>query len=175
MFKNAKRQFELQIDVVKCTHSNILFAYLKDYPYICTFYYHIIIQTVFAMLTRRNFIQRSLTTGAGLLLAPTIVPASVLGSNAPSNRINIGAIGTGRISREHDLPGVRRYDDVRIVAVCDLDANRVADAKQLVEDFYTKKQGSPYTGVKTCEHYEELNDDEANAMLARPHRPPYQF
>jgi hypothetical protein len=38
-----------------------------------------------------------LKTGAALA-APTIVPASVFGQNAPSNRINIGAIGVGRIS-----------------------------------------------------------------------------
>ena len=29
---------------------------------------------------------------------------------SPSNRINIGAIGTGRISRGHDMPGVWKYD-----------------------------------------------------------------
>ena len=42
---------------------------------------------------------------------PAIVPASVLGSASPSNRINIGAIGTGRISRGHDLPGLWKHDD----------------------------------------------------------------
>ena len=30
---------------------------------------------------------------------------------APSNRINVGAIGTGRISRGHDLPGLWKHDD----------------------------------------------------------------
>ena len=70
------------------------------------------------MTTRRDFIKRTITAGAGLIIAPTIVPASVFGKNAPSNRINIGAIGTGRISRDHDMPGVWKYDDVRIVAVC---------------------------------------------------------
>ena len=29
---------------------------------------------------------------------------------APSNRINVGAIGTGRISRGHDLPGIWQHD-----------------------------------------------------------------
>ena len=40
---------------------------------------------------------------------PSIVPSSVLGAGAPSNRINIGAIGTGRISRGHDLPGLWKH------------------------------------------------------------------
>ena len=44
----------------------------------------------------------------------------------PSNRINIGAIGTGRISRGHDLPGLWKHDSARIMAVCDLDSQRVA-------------------------------------------------
>lgn len=48
--------------------------------------------------------------------------------------INIGAIGTGRISRVHDLPGVWRYPDAQITAVCDLDSKRVEDAKTLVNN-----------------------------------------
>jgi hypothetical protein len=84
----------------------------------------------FTMSTRRHFIKQSIAVGTGILLAPTVVPASVFGQNAPSNRINIGAIGTGSISREHDLPGVWRFDEARIVAVCDLNANRVAEAKK---------------------------------------------
>ena len=52
---------------------------------------------------------------------PSIVPASVLGANSPGNRINVGAIGNGRISRGHDLPGLWKHDSARIMAVCDLD------------------------------------------------------
>ena len=106
--------------------------------------------------TRREFLKRSITAGVGMFIAPTIVPASVFGPNAPSNRINIGAIGTGRISRDHDMPGVWKYDDVRIIAAADPDANRVADAKKLVEGYYSKKLGKPYTGVTTYENYKDL-------------------
>src|SRR2546426_179929 len=60
---------------------------------------------------------------------PAIVPASVLGATAPSKRINVGAIGNGRISRGHDLPGVWKHDTARIVAVCDLDRRRTGDAQ----------------------------------------------
>ncbi len=51
-----------------------------------------------AQHTRRGFLGAA---GKGLLVAgfPTIVPASVFGAFAPSNRVNVGAIGTGRISR----------------------------------------------------------------------------
>ncbi|GHT39286.1 oxidoreductase [Bacteroidia bacterium] len=122
------------------------------------------------MTTRRNFIKKSLTAGVGLIIAPTIVPNSVFGKNAPSNRINIGAIGTGRISREHDMPGVLKYDDVRIIAVADLDANRVADAKQFVEEYYTKKFNKPYSGVTTYDNHLDLlaNKDIDAVLISTP-------
>ena len=34
---------------------------------------------------------------------PTIVPSGIFGKNAPSNKINIGQIGFGRIAMTHDL------------------------------------------------------------------------
>ena len=79
---------------------------------------------------------------------PTIVPASVIGKNGPSNQVNVGAIGNGRISRDHDMPGVLRTNHGRIVAVCDLDKKRVQSAKTLVNDYYSKKTGKTYDGVK---------------------------
>ena len=72
---------------------------------------------------------------------PSIVPASIFGSTSPSNRINVGAIGTGRISRVHDLPGIWKFDMARIMAVCDLDSHRVEDAKTLVNEHYSKQTG----------------------------------
>lgn len=120
--------------------------------------------------TRRDFFKKSLSAGLGLIVAPVIVPASVFGPNAPSNRINIGAIGTGRISRDHDMPGVWKYDHARIIAVADVDANRVADAKKLVEGYYSKKTGKPYTGVTTYENYIDLlaNKDIDAVLISTP-------
>ena len=120
--------------------------------------------------TRRDFFKKSLKAGVGLLIAPTIVPASVFGANAPSNRINIGAIGVGRISRDHDMPGVWKYDDVRIIATADPDVNRLADAKTLVEGYYSKKTGKPYTGVTLYENYLDLlaNKDIDAVLISTP-------
>ena len=61
--------------------------------------------------------RRSVLKSAAILGFPAIVPASVFGKNAPSNRINVGAIGVGRISRGHDLPGIFKFDSARVVAV----------------------------------------------------------
>ncbi len=123
--------------------------------------------------TRREFLAAA---GTGLLASaasgasPAIVPASVLGAAAPGNRINIGAIGTGRISRGHDLPGLWKYDTARIVAVCDLDASRVADAKSLVNGHYARKSGKPYDGVATYSDYRELlaNRDIDAVVISTP-------
>ena len=121
-------------------------------------------------INRRDFI-RSTTRGAvasSLLLTgfPTIVPASVLGKDAPSNRINVAALGTGRISRDHDMPNVWKHDSARIIAVCDLDSNRVDDAKKLVNDYYSKKTGKPYDGVKTYGDYREaLQNKDVDAVI----------
>jgi predicted dehydrogenase len=101
---------------------------------------------------------------------PAIVPASVFGAFAPSNRINIGAIGTGRIARGHDLPGLWKHDAARIMAVCDVDARRVEDAKVLVNGQYTKKTGKPYDGVTTYGDYRQLlaNRDVDAVVISTP-------
>src|SRR5690554_7497431 len=93
-------------------------------------------------MKRRSFIKQAGTTMGGVFLVPTIVPSSVFGKSAPSNKINIGQIGCGRIARSHDMAETLKLDDARYIAVCDLDSNRIKDGKKLVEDFYRKKTGS---------------------------------
>ena len=86
---------------------------------------------------RRKFLTDSAKAAIGTGIAfsfPSIVPASVFGRNAPSNRINVAAIGAGRISRGHDMPGVWQQDFAQIMAVCDVDALRAEDGKKLVNE-----------------------------------------
>jgi predicted dehydrogenase len=123
--------------------------------------------------SRRAFMT---TAGKGIVASamvggfPSIVPASVLGAHAPANRINIGAIGTGRISRAHDLPGLWKYATARIVAVCDLDSRRVQDARTLVNGYYSKATGTDYKGVVTYSDYRELlaNKDIDAVVISTP-------
>ncbi len=119
--------------------------------------------------TRRQFLADA---GKGLAVAgfPAIVPASVFGAFAPSNRINVGAIGTGRISRGHDLPGIWQYDTARIMAVCDLDGARAQDAVTLVNGYYSKQTGKPYSGVTAYTNYHELlaNKDVDAVVISTP-------
>lgn len=88
----------------------------------------------------------------------------------PATGSILAPIGTGRISRVHDLPGVWRYDDARIIAVCDLDTKRVEDAKKLVNDYYSKKTGKIYDGVTGYGNYRELlqNKDIDGVLISTP-------
>ena len=90
-------------------------------------------------MRRRDCLKTTLTGAAGAFLAPAIVPASVLGKDAPSHKIQVGQIGCGRIARAHDLPEVMKYGVARVVAVCDVDRRRADDGKSLVQQAYAKK------------------------------------
>jgi len=126
-----------------------------------------------ALPTRRRFLKGAGVTAAAAGLAggfPTIVPATVFGQHAPSNRINMGAIGTGRISRAHDLPSIWKHEHARIMAVCDLDSKRVQEAKAFVNGYYTKTTGKPYDGVTTYLDFRELlaNRDVDAVVISTP-------
>src|SRR5262249_52705398 len=110
--------------------------------------------------SRRRFLKMTLKGAISSPLVirgfPSIVPASVIGANAPGNRINVGAIGTGRISRGHDLPAILKYESAQVMAVCDLDSKRVEDARALVNSYYGKKTGKEFNGVAGYGDYREL-------------------
>ena len=115
-------------------------------------------------ISRRKFLDTSVKATLLSSVAfggfPTIVPSSVFGKNAPSEKINIGQIGFGRIAMTHDLAETLSYDVARIVAVADFDSNRAAKGKQFIENYYTKKTGSAgYVDVKTYGDYREIIAD----------------
>ena len=118
-------------------------------------------------MKRRKFIGK---TGLGTVAVvgfPSIVPASVIGKDAPSNKINIGQIGCGRIARSHDLIDTMAYDVANVMAVCDLDSKRMKDAKELVDKFYQEKKGKiNYKSTKVYGDYREmLMDKDIDAVL----------
>ncbi|MEX2565962.1 MAG: Gfo/Idh/MocA family oxidoreductase [Cyclobacteriaceae bacterium] len=108
-------------------------------------------------MKRRKFIAKTMISASGVLVAPTIIPASVIGKNPPSDKINIGQIGFGRIARGMDTRSFMRRDDVRIIAVSDLDSNRLKEGKNHIESTYNKeKNSSQYVDVKMYEDYREI-------------------
>lgn len=114
------------------------------------------------MSNRRKFLKSSLVGATAAFAIPTIVPSSVFGQNAPSNKINIAQIGFGRISRGHDLPETMKNDVARVIAVCDVDSKRAADGKQFIEQFYADSTGKQnFLNVKMYGDYREMLEDPA--------------
>ena len=122
-------------------------------------------------ITRRKFIDTSVKTTILSSFTfgsfPTIVPSVVFGKNAPSNKINIGQIGFGRIAMTHDLAETLKYDIGRVVAVADLDSNRAVKGKQFIENYYAQKKGKTgYIDVRVYEDYRLLlQDQEIDAVI----------
>src|SRR5690606_12646196 len=126
-------------------------------------------------VSRRSFMKSTTKGALAASLAitgfPTIVPASVLGKDAPSNKINIGQIGFGRIAKGHDLPDTMRNDIARIVAVSDVDSKRLEMGKTWIEEQYAKKTGkSNYIDVKMYDDYHDLlaNKDIDAVIISTP-------
>jgi len=111
-------------------------------------------------ISRRKFLDTSVKATLLSSVAfggfPTIVPSSVFGKNAPSEKINIGWIGCGR-QGTGDVSATMRFDTAMLVAVADVDSNRATLGKKLIENYYTKKTGNKdYFNVKSYGDYKEL-------------------
>jgi predicted dehydrogenase len=122
-------------------------------------------------MKRRKFINNTALGTTALVGFPTIVPAHVLGKEAPSNKINIGQIGCGRIARDHDIRDTIQFDEARFIAVCDVDSKRTMGAQALVNTFYKEKTGKDnYVDVKTYGDYREmlLNKDIDAVIISTP-------
>ncbi len=106
-------------------------------------------------VSRRDFLRASGAVGTGLAF-PALVPASVFGADAPSERITVGCIGVGRMGTG-DLGEALGFKQVQVVAVCDLDSKRVKIAQKRVESTYAKRSpGGEYQGCATYGDFREL-------------------
>lgn len=107
--------------------------------------------------------RREMLKGMGGAVAvvgfPTIIPARVLGADAPSNTIQVGQIGYGRIAHEMDVRGIRGIKGVRFVAVADVDTKRMEQGKGFIEKYYEEK-GAPGE-VKAYQDYREIIADKS--------------
>lgn len=114
---------------------------------------------------RRGFLRASTASTAAAAL-PWIVPSSVFGRSAPSNRIQVGCIGVGN----QGIAILRRFmenTDVQIVAVCDVNTAsygyRSEDqflgrepARKEVNKYYAEKAGAGT--YKGCTPYHDFRD-----------------
>jgi len=106
--------------------------------------------------TRRGFLRTCLAAG----IAPALVPAKVLGADAPSKRIAMGMIGLGRQGIHANLATLLGMPEVQIVALCDVDAWRLNEAKKRVDAAY---------GNNDCPTYRDWRDvvarDDIDAIM----------
>ncbi|MHC4397119.1 MAG: Gfo/Idh/MocA family protein [Planctomycetota bacterium] len=97
-------------------------------------------------INRRQFLKRTTGIATGAMAFPYIVPASVFGKAggiAPSNRIVMGCIGTGWMGTDN-LKSFLNEPDARIVAVCDIDANHLKNARDIVNKKYSNNDCTAY-------------------------------
>jgi predicted dehydrogenase len=99
-------------------------------------------------ITRRCFLKSTSVAAGTAFVIPAIVPSSVFGANAPSNRIVMGAIGVGS-QGTGDLQGFLGKSEVQTVAVADVDKGHRENAKRIVDERY---------GNKDCTAYHDFRD-----------------
>lgn len=106
-------------------------------------------------ITRRNFLKQTAFSVGLAFGIPYLIPK---GNSAPSNRITIGCIGVGRMGFV-DMKDMLEFDDVQVVAVCDVDAWRLINAREHVENYYSSKQkNGKYSGCAEYRDFRELLD-----------------
>lgn len=118
-------------------------------------------------LTRRIFLRRATGAAAAVAAAPlalpltfpAVVPASALGragAEAPSERVAVGMIGMGRQAYQVNLKQFLAMPEVEVVAVSDVDAWRLQNAKGAVEKAYGEKRGAAYKGCAAAVDFREI-------------------
>ena len=119
--------------------------------------------------SRRTFLKHAGLAAGAAACAPSIVPASVFGANAPSETVTMGMIGTGRQCFLRNIPLFQRQPDCRIVAVCDVDSWRMEQAKKKVDGYNASTHGDT-SGCATYADYQDIlaRDDIDAVMISTP-------
>lgn len=84
--------------------------------------------------SRREFLKSVGVAAIGLSL-PTIVPSTVFGVQAPSNRLALACIGLG-IQGTGNMRAFLGNPQVRVAAVCDVHQTQLQKGKQIVDKWY---------------------------------------
>jgi len=116
--------------------------------------------------SRRDFVKRSAAVLAGSIVLPQIIPSSAFGMGgriAPSDRIVMGAIGTGSQGMSNMNDFLNLKNAVQFVAVCDVDSGRVAKAKETVDK--ANKNSDCRTYGDYCELLEKEKLDAVSLAL----------
>ncbi len=96
--------------------------------------------------SRRRFLQTSATAALSFGF-PTIVPSSIFGQNAPSNRIALGAVGWG-MQGPGNTNSFLAEADCQVVAACDLDKNHLGAALKKINGHYQNNDCKAYSDYR---------------------------
>ena len=110
--------------------------------------------------SRRDFVKRSAAAIVGAFVLPEIIPSTVLGKGGklpPSDRVVMGAIGTGSQGMSNMRDFLRLKDKVHFVAVCDVDALHLKGAKDLVDTNNKNKDCRTYGDFREFMAKEKLD------------------
>ena len=123
-------------------------------------------------LSRRQFLRTAALAGGTVFSSPLILPGTAWGADgavAPSNRVALGFIGTGRQAAYANIPGFLNQPDAQVVAVCDVDSWRMDKARKQVDAFYASKK-TTYQGCAAIRDWRELiaRQDIDAVMISTP-------
>ena len=119
---------------------------------------------------RRAFLKRACAAITG----PAILPARVLGADgtvAPSNRVALGFVGLGSHGVGMNLKSFLHLPDAQVVALCDVDSQRLDKARDLIREHYAEqKRGSTDTGCFATGDWREVvaRDDVDAVVVSTP-------
>jgi predicted dehydrogenase len=115
-------------------------------------------------ISRRNFIKSTVAASAALSV-PTIVPSTVFGAGAPSNRVNVGQIGCGSIGNWMHKRNLMGIGDVRVIAVCDAYKSRRDNMAQA----YNKHYGGTNITTPYADFRKLLANKDVDAVIVAAH------
>ena len=105
--------------------------------------------------SRRKFLRQSALAAAAM----TIIPRHVLGGKgfvAPSDKINIGFIGTGKLAHGY-WDNFAELPEVHILAACDVYKEKLTRFKIAIDQYYAETTvKSDYSDCKVFSDYHEL-------------------
>jgi predicted dehydrogenase len=112
-------------------------------------------------ISRRHFLRNVVEVLGGAGAMPFLVlPEQVIAGNTPGNSITIGCIGVGGHGTAVNLKSFLAQKDARVLAVCDVDRNRLQNAQILVNEYYGNQDCAAYTDFQ-----EIINRDDIDAVM----------
>ncbi len=109
-------------------------------------------------LSRRSFLKVTGAAAAAVAF-PTIIPASALGRDgrpAPSERINIGAVGWG-MQGPYNIEEFMKFNDVQVMATCNIDKEHLKKSVKAINDHYKKKVAKTFSDYRKMMAHKDID------------------